>query len=86
MALAWADKHFRYGEDQNAEQYKRNETQSRAVLKVFIRPRQRHLQLGFIIDFLIDSPAQLRHVDSLHLHAEPGLKKVVVDDRSGDAH
>lgn len=33
MALAWADKHFRYGEDQNAEQYKRNETQSRAVLK-----------------------------------------------------
>lgn len=33
MALAWADKHFRYGEDQNAEQYKRNEAQSRAVLK-----------------------------------------------------
>lgn len=33
MALTWADKHFRYGEDQNAPQYKRNEQQSRAVLK-----------------------------------------------------
>ncbi|ENF1796548.1 L-fucose isomerase [Salmonella enterica] len=33
MALAWADKNFRYGEDQNAQQYKRNEAQNRAVLK-----------------------------------------------------
>lgn len=33
MALAWADKNFRYGEDQNAQQYKRNAEQSRAVLK-----------------------------------------------------
>ncbi|EHY0563426.1 L-fucose isomerase [Salmonella enterica] len=33
MALAWADKNFRYGEDQNASQYKRNEAQNRAVLK-----------------------------------------------------
>lgn len=32
-ALAWADKNFRYGEDQNAPQYKRNEAQNRAVLK-----------------------------------------------------
>ena len=57
-----------------------------AVAEVFIRPRQRHLQLGFIIDFLIDSPAQLRHVDSLDLHAEPGFKEIVVDDGAGDAH
>lgn len=33
MALAWADQNFRYGEDQNAQQYKRNEAQSREVLK-----------------------------------------------------
>ena len=57
-----------------------------AVAEMFIRPRQRHLQLGFIIDFLIDSPAQLRHVDSLNLHPEPGFKEVVVDDGAGDAH
>ena len=57
-----------------------------AVAEVFIRPRQRHLQLGFIIDFVIDSPAQLRHVDSLDLHAEPEFKEIVVDDGAGDAH
>lgn len=33
MALARADKNFRYGEDQNAQQYKRNEAQNREVLK-----------------------------------------------------
>lgn len=33
MALARADKNFRYGEDQNAQHYKRDEEQSRAVLK-----------------------------------------------------
>lgn len=33
MALAWADKHFRYGEDKNAQQYQRNAEQSRAILR-----------------------------------------------------
>ena len=33
MALAWADKNFRYGEDENNKQYQRNAEQSRAVLR-----------------------------------------------------
>ncbi|PWW06776.1 L-fucose isomerase [Mangrovibacter plantisponsor] len=33
MALAWADKNFRYGEDKNAKQYQRNAEQHHAVLK-----------------------------------------------------
>lgn len=33
MALTWADKNFRYGEDENNKQYQRNAEQSRAVLR-----------------------------------------------------
>ncbi len=33
IAMAWADKHFRYGKDQNAPQFQRNEVQNRAVLQ-----------------------------------------------------
>jgi len=57
-----------------------------AVAEVFIRPRQRHFQLAFIIDFLVDAAAQLGHVHRLHFHTEPGLEEVVIDDRTGDPH
>lgn len=33
IALAWADKHFRYGPDLNSEQYRRTPEQSRKVLR-----------------------------------------------------
>ena len=36
MALAWADKNFRYGEDENNKQYQRNAEQSRAVLREYL--------------------------------------------------
>lgn len=33
LALGWADKHFRYGEDKNAEQYRRSDEANRAILR-----------------------------------------------------
>ena len=57
-----------------------------AVAEVFVRPRQRHFQLGFIIDFLVNATTQLGHINRLHLHTQPGFKEVMVDDRTGDAH
>ena len=39
-----------------------------AVAEGFIRPRQRHFQLAFIIDFLIDTAAQYGHIHRLDLH------------------
>lgn len=33
MALAWADTHFRFGEDKNATQYRRNDEQNHQILR-----------------------------------------------------
>ncbi|MBL7635418.1 L-fucose isomerase [Atlantibacter hermannii] len=33
LAVSWADQHFRFGEDKNAEQYRRDEQANRAILR-----------------------------------------------------
>ncbi|MDK5706768.1 L-fucose isomerase, partial [Serratia nevei] len=33
LALSWAKAHFRFGEDKNAEQYRRNEQENAAILR-----------------------------------------------------
>ncbi|WP_376753052.1 L-fucose isomerase [Atlantibacter subterraneus] len=33
LAMSWADQHFRFGEDKNAEQYRRDEQANRAILR-----------------------------------------------------
>ena len=57
-----------------------------AVAEVFVRPGQRHFQLNFIIDFLVDAAAQFGHINRLDLHPQPGFKEVMVDDGASDAH
>lgn len=76
MALAWADKNFRYGEDQNASQYKRNEAQNRAVLKESL------LMAMCIRDMIATENDSLNGVAMLFGHQLTGTAQIFADVRT----
>ena len=58
----------------------------RAFLAVGLDPFEGPLELGVVVDPLVEAADDLAHVDGLVAHAEVVLEEVRVDDRAADAH